>query len=157
MRDIPKTLRTTTPGARCVDRIHPTDAASDVLLVEVHFFPSRAIVIDGAIVFEQLTTVRAPQLSASEAPGDADIIDIGIVLTITGLRAAARRAVTDHDLIDEVFAVGALLKGIAEFANQFRFHASKSAPDGRTLFPSRFRFYFSLQCGQRSAASEISF
>jgi hypothetical protein len=101
-------------------------------------------VIGGTIVLKKLSAIGAPQLPAREAPGDADIIDIRVVLAITCLRAATLGAVTHHDSIDKLLATSAFLESAAKFVDHVRAHASQSTPRGCLFVLCRFRYYFSL-------------
>jgi hypothetical protein len=108
----------------------------EIFILAIDVLPGRTFVI-GEIVREELSTVRAPQLSASEASSNGDIIDFGVVLTITCFGATALRAVTDHDSIDKVLAVGDLLERLPKFGHKLRRLVRTGFHDGCLLFPSR--------------------
>ena len=82
--------------------------------------PNRATVCGELAAYEERSAIGTPQLFASEAPGKANIIELGVVLTITGLGTTALRAVADHDSVDRVFTVGTLFELITKFGREFR-------------------------------------
>ena len=74
------------------------------VIVDVQVFPSRAIVFGALAAYEEHSAVGAPQFSASEASGNANVIDFGVVFTITCFGAFVTAAISSPVGVGSVLA-----------------------------------------------------